>query len=104
MLTTQRLNVSYGDSQILWEVDLHVPPGQEVCLMGRNGVGKTTLLKSIMGLLKSRGSSIAFQGNDLTTLSPDQRAQRGIGYAHQGRDIFPVLTVLENLRVGWWHV
>ncbi|HEY7495414.1 MAG TPA: urea ABC transporter ATP-binding subunit UrtE [Candidatus Tectomicrobia bacterium] len=100
MLTTQRLNVSYGDSQILWEVDLHVPPGQVVCLMGRNGVGKTTLLKSIMGLLRPRGGSIAFQGNDLTTLSPDQRAQRGIGYVPQGRDIFPDLTVLENLRVG----
>jgi urea transport system ATP-binding protein len=100
VLTTQRLNVSYGDSQILWEVDLHVPPGQVVCLMGRNGVGKTTLLKSIMGLLRPRGGSIAFQGNDLTTLSPDQRAQRGIGYVPQGRDIFPDLTVLENLRVG----
>jgi urea transport system ATP-binding protein len=68
--------------------------------MGRNGVGKTTLLKSIMGLLRPRGGSIAFQGNDLTTLSPDQRAQRGIGYVPQGRDIFPDLTVLENLRVG----
>jgi urea transport system ATP-binding protein len=100
MLATQGLNVSYGDSQILWEVDLHVPPGQVVCLMGRNGVGKTTLLKSIMGLLKPRAGSITFQGNDLTTLSPDQRARRGIGYVPQGRDIFPDLTVLENLRVG----
>jgi urea transport system ATP-binding protein len=100
MLITQRLNVSYGDSQILWEVDLHVPPGQVVCLMGRNGVGKTTLLKSIMGLLKPRGGGITFQGHDLTALSPDQRARRGIGYVPQGRDIFPDLTVLENLRVG----
>jgi urea transport system ATP-binding protein len=100
MLTTQRLNMSYGDSQILWEVDLQVPPGQVVCLMGRNGVGKTTLLKSIMGLLKPRSGGITFQGDDLTALSPDQRARRGIGYVPQGRDIFPDLTVLENLRVG----
>jgi urea transport system ATP-binding protein len=68
--------------------------------MGRNGVGKTTLLKSIMGLLKPRAGVITFQGHDLTTLSPDQRARRGIGYVPQGRDIFPDLTVLENLRVG----
>jgi urea transport system ATP-binding protein len=100
MLITQGLNVGYGDSQILWEVDLQVPPGQVVCLMGRNGVGKTTLLKSIMGLLKPRAGSITFQGHDLTALSPDQRARRGIGYVPQGRDIFPDLTVLENLRVG----
>ena len=100
MLSTQGLNVSYGDSQILWEVDLHVPPGQVVCLMGHNGVGKTTLLKSIMGLLKPRTGGITFQGHDLTALSPDQRARRGIGYVPQGRDIFPDLTVLENLRVG----
>src|SRR5919108_1441547 len=100
VLTTQRLNVSYGDSQILWEVDLHVPPGQVVCLMGRNGVGKTTLLKSIMGLLKPRAGGITFQGHDLTALPPDARARRGIGYVPQGRDIFPDLTVHENLRIG----
>jgi urea transport system ATP-binding protein len=100
MLTTQGLSVSYGDSQVLWDVDLHVPPGQVVCLMGRNGVGKTTLLKSLMGLLKPRAGVITFQGDDLTALSPDQRARRGMGYVPQGRDIFPDLTVLENLRVG----
>lgn len=100
MLMTHGLSVSYGESQILWDVDLHVPPGQVVCLMGRNGVGKTTLLKSIMGLLKPRTGVITFQGDDLTALSPDQRARRGIGYVPQGRDIFPDLSVLENLRVG----
>src|ERR671924_164403 len=100
MLSTQGLNVSYGDSQILWEVDLHVPPGQVVCLMGHNGVGKTTLLKSIMGLLKPRAGGITFQGHDLTALSPDQRARRGIGYVPQGRDIFPVLQTMLTRKGG----
>lgn len=100
MLTAQGLNVSYGDSQVLWDVDLHVPAGELVCLMGRNGVGKTTLLKSIMGLLKPRSGSISLQGKPVTALSPDQRARQGIGYVPQGRDIFPDMTVLENLRVG----
>ncbi|MDH3601823.1 MAG: urea ABC transporter ATP-binding subunit UrtE [Candidatus Tectomicrobia bacterium] len=100
MLTAQGLNVSYGDSQVLWDVDLHVPAGELVCLMGRNGVGKTTLLKSIMGLLKPRSGSIHFQGKPVTALPSDQRARQGIGYVPQGRDIFPDMTVLENLRVG----
>ena len=100
MLTMQSLNVFYGDSQVLWDVQLNVPPGQVVCLLGRNGVGKTTLLKSIMGLLPLRSGSITFHGQDLTVLSPDERARRGIGYVPQGRDIFPDLTVYENLRVG----
>jgi urea transport system ATP-binding protein len=100
MLTAQGLNVSYGESQVLWDVDLHVPAGELVCLMGRNGVGKTTLLKSIMGLLKPRSGSIRLQGKPVTALSPDQRARQGIGYVPQGRDIFPDMTVLENLRVG----
>lgn len=100
MLTIQGLSTSYGESQTLWNVDLHVPPGQVVCLMGRNGVGKTTLLKSIMGLLKPRAGSIVFGGVDLTRLSADERSGRGIGYVPQGREIFPHLTVLENLQIG----
>jgi len=100
MLTIQSLNVSYGDSQVLWDVHLNVPPGQVVCLLGRNGVGKTTLLKSIMGLLTPRSGSITFHDQELTGLSPDARARRGIGYVPQGRDIFPDLTVQENLRIG----
>jgi urea transport system ATP-binding protein len=100
MLTIHSLNVSYGDSQVLWDVHLDVPPGQVVCLLGRNGVGKTTLLKSIMGLLTARSGSITFHGQELTVLSPDERARRGIGYVPQGRDIFPDLTVHENLRLG----
>jgi urea transport system ATP-binding protein len=100
MLTLQGLNVSYGESQILWDVDLHVPAGQVVCLMGRNGVGKTTLLKSIMGLLKPRTGMMTFQDKRLTGLSADRRARLGIGYVPQGREIFPDMTVLENLRIG----
>ena len=100
MLTIQSLNVSYGESQVLWNVALDVPPGQVVCLLGRNGVGKTTLLKSIMGLLKPRAGSMTFQKHRLTSLSTDRRARLGLGYVPQGRDIFPDMTVLENLRIG----
>src|SRR3989440_10438083 len=100
MLTIRSLNVSCGVSQVLWDVHLYVPPGQVVCLLGRNGVGKTTLLKSIMGLLTPRSGSITFNGQELTRLSPDERARRGIGYVPQGRDIFPDLTVQENLHLG----
>jgi urea transport system ATP-binding protein len=100
MLSVQGLNVSYGDSQVLWDVQLQVPPGQVVCLLGRNGVGKTTFLKSLMGLLTPWAGSITFNGKSITSLSPDRRARLGIGYVPQGRDIFPDLTVLENLRLG----
>ncbi|MFL5241732.1 MAG: urea ABC transporter ATP-binding subunit UrtE [Gemmataceae bacterium] len=100
MLKIKRLSVSYGESLILRDVDLEIEPGQVVCLMGRNGVGKTTLLKSIMGLLKPRAGSIHFDGKDLTRTSPDVRARAGIGYVPQGREIFPGLTVQENLQIG----
>lgn len=100
MLTIQGLSVGYGESQILRAVHLHVPPGQVVCLMGRNGVGKTTLLKSVMGLLSPQVGTIVFDGRDITRLKPEQRARRGIGYVPQGREIFPQLTVRENLRIG----
>jgi urea transport system ATP-binding protein len=100
MLTIQGLNVSYGESQILWDVHLYVPAGQVVCLMGRNGVGKTTLLKSVMGLLPSHAGKMVFDGQDIRRLTPEERARRGIGYVPQGREIFPQLTVSENLRIG----
>src|SRR5438093_8953874 len=100
MLTIEKLSVSYGETLILRDVDLEVGPGQLVCLMGRNGVGKTTLLKSIMGLLRPRSGRVSFEGKDLTRASPDVRARAGIGYVPQGREIFPQLTVEENLRVG----
>jgi urea transport system ATP-binding protein len=100
MLTIQGLSVGYSDSQILWDVHLHVPEGQVICLMGRNGVGKTTLLKSVMGLLSPRAGAIMLGGRDITRMRPEQRARSGIGYVPQGREIFPQLTVWENLRLG----
>jgi urea transport system ATP-binding protein len=101
MLEIRGLNVAYGESQVLWDVSLGVPPGGVVCLMGRNGVGKTTLLKSVMGLLPARSGQILFDGKDLGRLRPEERAACGIGYVPQGREIFPNLTVAENLRVGY---
>ncbi len=100
MLKIDHLNVYYGESHILRDVSLEVPPGQVVCLMGRNGVGKTTLLKSIMGLLPVRRGAISFDGENITAQLPNRRAKRGIGYVPQGREIFPQLTVYENLLIG----
>jgi urea transport system ATP-binding protein len=100
MLTIQGISVGYGDSQILWDVHLHVPEGQLICLMGRNGVGKTTLLRSVMGVLSPQAGTIMLEGQDIRHMRPEQRARLGIGYVPQGREIFPQLTVLENLRLG----
>jgi urea transport system ATP-binding protein len=100
MLTVDKLQVAYGETLILRGVDLKIGPGQLVCLMGRNGVGKTTLLKSMMGLLRPLSGSVMFEDRDITRLRPDQRARAGIGYVPQGREIFPQLTVLENLKIG----
>ena len=100
MLTVERVDVAYGGSQVLWGVDLSVGAGQVLCLMGRNGVGKTTLLKTIMGLLSARAGRMTFDGVDITRWSPDRRARAGIGYVPQGREIFPHLSVEENLRVA----
>jgi urea transport system ATP-binding protein len=99
MLAVTTLNQSYGGSHTLWDVQLDVPEGSRTCLMGRNGMGKTTLLKCIMGLLPSTGSAM-FAGRDLLTLAAEARAALGIGYVPQGREIFSQLTVEENLRVG----
>src|SRR4051812_17885161 len=104
MLKIEKLSVSYGETQILRELDMDVRPGEMVCLMGRNGVGKTTLLKSIMGLLRPRSGRVTFYGRDLTYATPDIRARAGIGYVPQGREIFPQLTVLENLQIGLLNV
>ena len=100
MLRIEKLSASYGESQVLRDVDLEVGAGEVVCLMGRNGVGKTTLLKGLMGLLPPRSGRVWLDDQDVTRASPDVRARRGIGYVPQGRDIFPRLTVLENLQVG----
>ncbi|WP_248927881.1 urea ABC transporter ATP-binding subunit UrtE [Paenibacillus hamazuiensis] len=100
MLSIDRLEVGYGESAVLRDVSLEVRAGQVVCLMGRNGVGKTTLMRGIMGLLRARSGSVRFAGRDLTGASPEKRARSGIGYVPQGRDIFPQLTVEENLLLG----
>jgi urea transport system ATP-binding protein len=100
LLTLRGLNQSYGGSHTLWDLDFDVPAGSRTCLMGRNGMGKTTLLKCIMGLLPVASGTITFDGHDLRRLPAESRARLGIGYVPQGREIFPQLTVEENLRVG----
>jgi urea transport system ATP-binding protein len=100
VLTIKALNQFYGGSHTLWDVDLNVPAGSRMCLMGRNGMGKTTLLKCIMGLQTVSSGGVTFAGRDLLSHSADQRAKLGIGYVPQGREIFSQLTVEENLSVG----
>jgi len=100
MLTVARLNQSYGGSHILWDIDLTVKAGSRTCLMGRNGTGKTTLLKCVMGLVRSDSGTITFNQDGLRPLPAEARARLGIGYVPQGREIFPQLTVEENLQVG----
>jgi urea transport system ATP-binding protein len=100
MLKIEKLNQFYGQSHTLWDLDLAVPQGKCTCLMGRNGVGKTTLLQCIMGLLPIQSGEMHFSGEPISKLIPERRAPMGIGYVPQGRQIFPMLTVEENLRVG----
>ena len=100
MLKISGLNFYYGESHILRDVDLTVPKGQMICLIGRNGVGKTTLLKNIIGLLSPRSGAIAYDGQPINSLTADHRARIGIGYVPQGREIIPRLTVKENLIIG----
>ncbi|MDP3511317.1 MAG: urea ABC transporter ATP-binding subunit UrtE [Sulfuritalea sp.] len=100
MLKVDKLNQYYSGSHILRDLSFSAPIGKVTTLLGRNGVGKTTLLKVLMGLVPSRSGSIAFDGHDLTRAASHQRVQAGIGYVPQGREIFPRLTVLENLQMG----
>ena len=100
LLKVEKLNQFYGESHTLWDIDLNVLAGSCTCLMGRNGVGKTTLLKAITGLLPTSSATIIYDGNKLTDQPCELRACQGIGYVPQGREIFTQLTVEENLRVG----
>jgi len=100
MLSVTGLNQFYGGSHTLWDVDLTVNPGARMCLMGRNGMGKTTILKCIMGLQAVTSGHVMFNGTNLLKCPAEQRAKLGIGYVPQGREIFPQLTVEENLRIG----
>ena len=105
MLAIQGLNQFYSGSHILWDVDLKVPEGSCTCLMGRNGMGKTTLLKCIMGLLPITSGAMQYglgaEARDISKVPADRRARLGIAYVPQGREIFSQLTVEENLRIGF---
>lgn len=100
MLEVRAINQFYGASHTLWDVTLSVPQGQCTCLMGRNGVGKTTLLKTIMGLLPVASGELQYQNDNIASRPASARAHLGIGYVPQGREIFSQLTVEENLRIG----
>jgi len=100
MLRVEQLNQFYGESHTLWDIDLVVERGRCTTLMGRNGVGKTTLLSCIMGLLPARSGRIMLGETDITRLPVERRPDLGIGYVPQGRQIFPLLTVKENLEIG----
>ena len=99
-MVVEGLNQYYGGSHILRDVSFEVPAGKVTALLGRNGVGKSTLLKTLMGLVPARTGKIAFENRDLTRASPHLRARAGLGYVPQGREIFPRLTVEENLLMG----
>ncbi len=100
MLQIKGLNTYYGESHILRDVDMNIDSGEMICLIGRNGVGKTTLLKSLIGLLTPRRGEIIFNGDVVNRKPPHQRARAGIAYVPQGREIIPYLTVQENLQLG----
>ncbi|KXF83336.1 urea ABC transporter ATP-binding subunit UrtE [Enterovibrio coralii] len=100
MLSVKGLNQRYGESQTLWDLSIDAPKGQCTVVMGRNGVGKTTLLQSIMGLLAIDSGEISVAGKDLAALRAEMRPRHGVGYVPQGRQIFPRLTVEENLQIG----
>ena len=100
MISIKNMQQHYGSSQILWDVNLEIPQGQCTCIMGRNGVGKTTLLKCMMGLLPLTSGEINYDGQVIQDKTAQWRPHNGIGYVPQGRDIFPLLSVEENLRVA----
>src|SRR5690349_17085181 len=99
-ISIQDVNQRYGGTQILWDLNLDVAAGSCTCIMGRNGVGKTTLLKCLMGLLPVSTGQILLDGKPIQGRAAHSRAELGIGYVPQGRDIFPLLSVEENLRIG----
>jgi len=100
MLKIDAINQFYGQSHTLWDLSLELQQGECLCLMGRNGVGKTTLLNTLMGQLPLKSGQVWFDGQNITPMAVERRAELGIGYVPQGRQIFPLLTVEENLRIG----
>jgi len=101
MLNVQGIDLHYGASQALHGVDLKAEIGEVTCVMGRNGVGKTSLLRAIVGQQETSGGTVLWEGRDITKLKPHERARRGIAYVPQGREIFPLMSVEENLRTGF---
>ncbi len=101
MLSVEGLDLHYGASQALWRVSLTAAPGEITCLLGRNGVGKTSTLRAVCGQVAPSAGRITWEGADITRLPPAERARRGIALVPKGRDIFPLLTVVENLRTGF---
>ncbi|WP_018932874.1 urea ABC transporter ATP-binding subunit UrtE [Gracilibacillus lacisalsi] len=100
MLSIKGLEAGYEESMVIREIDMEVKENQVICVMGRNGVGKSTLLKTIIGILHPKKGTIHYQSEDITKARSSSRAQKGIGYVPQGREIFPKLTVYENLQIG----
>ena len=100
MLQASDLRAGYGSAAVLHGVSLSLAEGERAAVLGRNGVGKTTLMRALSGTISSTGGTLTFQGTDLVPLRPHERARLGIAHVPQGRDIFPKLTVAENLRVG----
>jgi branched-chain amino acid transport system ATP-binding protein len=100
LIKVEELSAGYGGTVVLWQVDFTVAAGEVVAMVGRNGMGKTTLMRALMGLLPARKGSIAYRGADITRWAAARRARAGLGYVPQGRDIFADLTVEENLRMG----
>ena len=100
MLTINKLNFSYGDLKVLWDIDLEVKQGEIVTVVGSNGAGKSTTLKNVSRLVKPTSGTLTFNGTDLTRLEPHQVVEQGIVQVPEGRKIFPEMTVLENLRMG----
>jgi len=101
MLNVQGIDLHYGASQALRGVSLNAETGQVTCVMGRNGVGKTSLMRAIVGQQATSAGKVIWEGDDITTLSPNERARRGIAFVPQGREIFPLMSVEENLRTGF---
>src|SRR6186997_1901850 len=101
MLEVNAINLHYGAAQALRGISMKAAPGKVTCVLGRNGVGKTSLLDALMGQHPVSAGSIVWEGNDVTALKPADRARRGIAYVPQGREIFPLLTVEENLQTGF---
>ena len=99
MLTVEGLQAAYGRARVLFGIDMDVEAGQLMCVMGRNGVGKTTLLNSVMGVLPPTAGKVTFDGHDVTRMKTHERVRMGMGYVPQGHGTFPQLTVAENLQV-----